>query len=68
MDDKCVLMENNLEKESNIFMIRYENKYVKVVTDLYVSHVKTVLPLKDHEFNFIDSLINKLSGFNPIYA
>ncbi|MBQ9245705.1 hypothetical protein IJ182_05505 [bacterium] len=62
LDDKCIQIEANQEKYSQIFLIRYINKYVKVVTDFNVSFVKTVLPLeKIEDFDRVNDLINKLS-------
>ena len=59
-NDKCVLMKSDVEKYSNTFMVRYINKFVKVVTDLDVNFVKTVMPLKNDDFNVINELLPKL--------
>ena len=63
--DRCVQVEENFEKFSRIFYVRYNNKYLKVVTDYNVSFVKTVLP-DANDFNVLEKLINKLS--NPLPA
>lgn len=60
-NDKCVLMKSDVEKYSNTFMVRYINKFVKVVTDLDVNFVKTVIPLKTDDFNVINELLPKLA-------
>ena len=63
LDDKCVQIETNQEKYSQIFLIRYVNKYVKVVTDFNVSFVKTVLPLeKAEDYDKVNELIEKLAA------
>lgn len=60
MNDNCLHLISDIDKYSHTFFIRYVNKYVKVVTDYNVNHVKTLLPLKDKEFDLIDKLINKI--------
>lgn len=60
-NDKCVLMKSDVEKYSNTFMVRYINKFVKVVTDLDVNFVKTVMPLKNNDFDVINELLPKLA-------
>lgn len=61
LDDRCIQVEENLEKYSRIFYVRYNNKYLKVVTDYNVSFVKTVLP-EANDFNLLEKLINKLAN------
>ena len=61
LDDHCIQVEENLEKYSRIFYVRYNNKYLKVVTDYNVSFVKTVLP-EANDFNLLEKLINKLAN------
>ena len=58
--DKCELIESNQKKYSHIFLVRYCNKYMRVVTDYDIKYVKTVLPLKD-DFDLINKLIQKLA-------
>ncbi len=57
--NRCELIKSDREKYSHIFLVRYNNKYMRVVTDFDVKYVKTVLPLKD-DFNLINNLIQKL--------
>ena len=61
LDDRCIQVEENLEKYSRIFYVRYNNRYLKVVTDYNVSFVKTVLP-EANDFNVLEKLINKLAN------
>ena len=61
MDDRCVQVSENSEKFSRIFYVRYNNRYMKVVTDYNVSFVKTVLP-DANDFNILEKLINKLTN------
>lgn len=63
MADRCVQVSESFEKFSRIFYVRYNNRYLKVVTDYNVSFVKTVLP-DANDFNVLEKLIEKLS--NPI--
>lgn len=63
MAGRCIQISENIEKFSRIFYVRYNNKYLKVVTDYNVSYVKTVLP-DTSNFNLLEKLIEKLS--NPI--
>ena len=65
--DRCVQVEENFEKFSRIFYVRYNNKYLKVVTDYNVSFVKTVLP-GANDFNALEKLINKLANCTAIAA
>ena len=44
MDDRCVQVSENFEKFSRIFYVRYNNRYMKVVTDYNEKKIKTVLP------------------------
>ncbi len=60
MRDNCLHLSSDIDKYSHTFFIRYNNKYVKVVTDYNVNHVKTLLPLKDREFYLVNDLIDKL--------
>lgn len=57
---RCELVESNQEKYSHIFLVRYQNKYIRVVTDFNVKFIKTVLPLKN-DFELINKLIQKLN-------
>ena len=65
--DRCVQVEENFEKFSRIFYVRYNNKYLKVVTDYNVTFVKTVLP-DTSDFNLLERLINKLSTCQMVAA
>ena len=58
--DKCELIKSDQEKYSHVFLVRYCNKYMRVVTDYDIKYVKTVLPLKD-DFDLINKLIRKLA-------
>jgi len=59
--DRCIQVKEDLEKFSRTFYVRYNNKYLRVVTDYNVSFVKTVLP-DTNDFNSLERLINKLSN------
>ncbi len=59
--DRCVQVQEDFEKYSRTFYVRYNNKYMRVVTDYNVSYVKTVLP-EANDFNLLEKLINKLSS------
>ena len=61
MADRCIQVNESFEKFSRTFYVRYNNKYLKVVTDYNVSFVKTVLP-DANDFNVLEKLINKLSS------
>ena len=67
MADRCVQVSESFEKFSRIFYVRYNNKYLKVVTDYNVSFVKTVLP-DANDFNVLEKLINKLANYTAIAA
>lgn len=67
MADRCIQVSENVEKFSRIFYVRYNNKYLKVVTDYNVSFVKTVLP-DANDFNILEKLINKLANCTAIAA
>lgn len=58
---KCVLMKSDVEKYSHTYMVRYINKFVKVVTDFQDRFVKTVLPLKGNDFDIVNELLPKLA-------
>lgn len=60
MADRCIQISESFEKFSRIFYVRYNNRYLKVVTDYNVSFVKTVLP-DISDFNLLEKLIEKLS-------
>ena len=60
MADRCIQISENFEKFSRIFYVRYNNRYLKVVTDYNVSFVKTVLP-DTSDFSLLEKLIEKLS-------
>lgn len=62
LNDRCIQVEENFEKFSRIFYVRYNNRYLKVVTDYNVSFVKTVLP-DANDFNILEKLINKLANY-----
>lgn len=67
LSDKCVQIEENFDKYSRKFLIKYFNKYVIVVTDFQVNFIKTCLPF-ENQFKFLEKLINKLnSAKNIIY-
>lgn len=59
--DRCIQVNEDLEKFSRTFYVRYNNKYLKVVTDYNVSFVKTVLP-DINDFTLLEKLIKKLSA------
>ena len=61
LDDRCIQVEEDFEKYSRTFYVRYNNRYLKVVTDYNVSFVKTVLP-NANDFNIVEKLINKLAS------
>jgi hypothetical protein len=67
MNDRCIQVSEDFEKFSRIFYLRYNNKYLKVVTDYNVSFVKTVLP-DANDFNVLEKLINKLANCTAIAA
>ena len=67
MADRCVQVSERFEKFSRIFYVRYNNRYLKVVTDYNVSFVKTVLP-DANDFNVLEKLINKLANCTAIAA
>jgi hypothetical protein len=67
MADRCVQVSESFEKFSRTFYVRYNNKYLKVVTDYNVSFVKTVLP-DANDFNILEKLINKLANCTAIAA
>ena len=67
MADRCIQISENIEKFSRIFYVRYNNKYLKVVTDYNVTFVKTVLP-DTSDFNLLERLINKLSTCQMVAA
>ena len=67
MADRCIQVSESFEKFSRIFYVRYNNKYLKVVTDYNVSFVKTVLP-DANDFNVLEKLINKLANCTAIAA
>ena len=67
MADRCVQVSESFEKFSRTFYVRYNNKYLKVVTDYNVSFVKTVLP-DVNDFNVLEKLINKLANCTAIAA
>ena len=67
MADRCIQVSESFEKFSRIFYVRYNNKYLKVVTDYNVSFVKTVLP-DVNDFNVLEKLINKLANCTAIAA
>ena len=61
LDNRCIQVEEDFEKYSRTFYVRYNNRYLKVVTDYNVSFVKTVLP-NANDFNIVEKLINKLAS------
>ncbi len=63
LENRCIQVNEDIEKFSRIFYVRYNNKYLQVVTDYNVSFVKTVLP-EANDFNLLEKLIKKFS--NPI--
>ena len=67
MADRCIQISESFEKFSRIFYVRYNNKYLKVVTDYNVSFVKTVLP-DAVDFSLLEKLIEKLSNPAPLAA
>lgn len=67
MADRCIQISADLQKYSRIFYVRYNNRYLKVVTDYNVSFVKTVLP-DTSDFNLLEKLIEKLSNCQKLAA
>ncbi len=67
MNDRCVQVSEDFKKFSRVFYVRYNNRYMKVVTDYNVSFVKTVLPYAN-DFNILEKLINKLANNHTIAA
>ena len=59
--DRCIQVKEDFEKYSRTFYVRYNNKYMRVVTDYNVSYVKTVLP-DANDFSLLEKLINKLAN------
>jgi hypothetical protein len=57
LNSRCISLKEDLEKFSRIFLIRYTNKFIRVVTDYNVLFVKTVLPLKSTDLPLINKLI-----------
>ena len=68
LDDRCVQIEENYEKFSRTFLIRYINRYVVLVTDFNVSFIKTCLPFQDKHFDFVNTLISKLAPLDKVAA
>ena len=67
MADRCIQVSESFDKFSRIFYIRYNNRYLKVVTDYNVSFVKTVLP-DANDFSLLEKLIEKLSNCQKLAA
>lgn len=67
LSDRCIQVQEDIEKYSRTFYVRYNNKYLKVVTDYNVSFVKTVLP-EPNDLNLLEQLINKLSSCQMVAA
>jgi hypothetical protein len=67
MEDRCIQISEDVEKFSRVFYVRYNNKYLKVVTDYNVSFVKTVLP-DANDFSLLEMLIEKLAKLTPLAA
>lgn len=67
LSDRCIQIKEDFEKYSRIFYVRYNNKYLKVVTDYNVSYVKTVLP-EASDLGLLEQLINKLSACQMVAA
>ena len=65
--NRCELIKSDQDKYSHVFLVRYNNKYIRVVTDYDVKYIKTVLPLKD-DFNLINKLIQKLNNKDLLVA
>ncbi|MCR5266350.1 MAG: hypothetical protein K6E29_07130 [Cyanobacteria bacterium RUI128] len=65
--DRCIQIKEDFEKYSRTFYVRYNNKYMKVVTDYNVAYVKTVLP-EVTDFSLLEKLISKLSGHQLLAA
>lgn len=64
LDDNCVQIDESIDKYSRKFLIKYLNKYIIVVTDFQVNHVKTCLPFKEKFYSFLDELISKINNKN----
>lgn len=62
LDDRCIQIEEDYERFSRTFLIRYVNRYVVLVTDFNVSFIKTCLPFMDKHYDFVNALISKLSA------
>lgn len=67
LSDRCIHIQADLEKYSRTFYVRYNNKYLKVVTDFNVSYVKTVLP-EPNDLDLLEKLLNKLSTCQTLVA
>lgn len=65
--DRCIQISEDIERFSRIFYVRYNNKYLKVVTDYNVSFVKTVLP-EAVDFTILEKLIEKLPNCENLAA
>jgi len=62
LNDRCITLISDIEKYSHTFLIRYCNKYIKVVTDFNINFVKTILPINTGDFEILNELLNKLSA------
>jgi len=65
--DRCIQISEDIQKFSRIFYLRYNNRYLKVVTDYNVSFVKTVLP-DTGDLNLLEKLVEKLAKMAIIAA
>ena len=63
--DRCIQTDESLEKFSRTFYLRYENRYLRVVTDYNAEYVKTVLP-DNYDFTLLEKLIEKISSYKKI--
>lgn len=66
-NDRCEWIKSEQERESHTFLVRYYNKYMKVVTDINITFIKTVLPL-NNDFDLINKLIQKLNTCDILVA
>ena len=61
LNGKSIQIEENYDKYSRIFVVLYNNKFIRVVTDYQLRFVKTVLPLKDTDYEHINNLIKLIA-------
>ena len=66
--DRCIQTEEDFDRYSRTFLIKYFNKYVVLVTDFNIKYVKTCLPFKNTYFEYLNMLLEKLNTCAKIAA